>query len=272
MIPLQTGLEGFRVDPFVLGNALAVLAAAYLVSRVATALLSGAAERSSRHRITIKMLAPLASFLVYGVAAYLVLGPLLRLSTSQLLAVSGLLGAALGFGLKDLFAGVIGGLVILAERPYRVGDKVTIGDHYGEVTEIGLRATTLRTPDDTAVRVPNATLFTSNVANANTGRPEMMVVVDVAVAPGADLDRATAIMRDALVSSRYVYVDGEHPVAVLVEDGTYYRTVRGKAYVADLRDEFAFASDVTERTLAAFEEHGLETPDLPVHRPGSAER
>ncbi len=272
MIVLQAGAEGVTLDPWLVVNAVAVLVAAYLVSRLATFVLTVLAERSPRRRITVKMLAPLASFLVYGTAVYLVLGPLVQLSTSQLLAVSGLLGAALGFGLKDLFASVIGGLVIITERPYRVGDKVEIGDHYGEVTGIGLRATTLRTPDDTAVTVPNAALFTSNVANANDGRPEMMVVVEVAVAPGADLDRTTDIVGDALVTSRYVYVDEDHPVAVLVEDGTYYRMVRGKAYVADLRDEFAFASDVTERALAAFEEEGLETPEYPVHQPGESDR
>jgi len=272
VIVLQAGPEGVPLDPWLVVNAVVVLVVAYLVSRFATFVLSAIAERSPRRRITIKMLGPVASFLVYGTAVYLVLVPLVQLSTSQLLAVSGLFGAALGFGLRDVFAGIIGGLVLVIERPYRVGDKVEIGDDYGEVTGIGLRSTTLRTPDDTAVRVPNAALFTSNVANANDGRPEMMVVVEVAVAPGADLDRATDIVGDALVTSKYVYVDEDHPVAVRVEDGTYYRTIRGKAYVADLRDEFAFASDVTERTLEAFENHGLETPEYPVHKPGETDR
>lgn len=263
-MPGQASFDALRIDPLIVVNALGILVAAYLISRGLAFLLDQVAERSPRRRISIKMVAPVTKFLVYGLAVYLVLGPLFRLSTSQLLAVSGLLGAAIGFGLKDLFAGVIGGFVLLAERPYQVGDKVTMGDHYGEVTSIGLRATTLQTPDDTAVRVPNASLFTEHVANANDGAPEMLVVVEVAVAPGADVDRATKIMEEALLTSRYVYVDADHPVAVLVEDGTYYRTIRGKAYVADLRDEFAFESDVTERALEAFEDAGIKTPSVPV--------
>ncbi|SFR35203.1 Small-conductance mechanosensitive channel [Halogeometricum rufum] len=263
MTLLQTGAEGFQVSPSVLVNAAVVLVVAYLFGRFLTSVLSELAERSPRRRITIKLFIPITKFLVYGAATYLVFGPLLRLSSAQLLAVSGLLGAALGFGLRDLFAGVVGGLLLVTERPYQVGDKVEIDGDYGEVTGIGLWATTLTTPDDTVVRVTNASLFTSNVANANDGNPEMMVVVDVAVAPGADIDRATGIVEDALVTSRYVYVDDDHPVVVLVEDETYYRTIRGKAYVADLRDEFAFASDVTERTLAAFEAQGIETPTFP---------
>ncbi len=253
-----------QLDPATVASAAAVLIVAYVVARVGAAALSAVAERVPRHRITISMFVPILRFLAYGAAVYLVVRPVLRLTTTQLLAVSGLLAAAVGFGLKDLVAGVVGGLVIVSERPYQVGDKVTIGEDYGEVTGIGLRATTLRTPDDTTVRVPNAALFTSNVANANAGSPSMLVVVDLAVASDADLDAATDVVRDALVTSRYVRVDDDHPVDVVVADRTGYRRVRGKAYVADLRDEFAFGSDVTERSLAAFESREIETPDIPA--------
>lgn len=239
---------------------LVVFGVAYLLVRGVTAALAAVAERTPARRITIKMFVPIVKLAGYGAAVYVVLGPLLDLSAAQLLAVSGLLGAAIGFGLKDLAASLIGGAVIVTERPYRVGDKVTVGEHYGEVVDIGLRATTLRTPDDTAVVVPNDTVFSSNVANANDGAPEMLVVAEVAVAPEADLGTARDVVEDALVTSPYVRVDDDHPVAVLIEDEGYYRTIRGKAYVTDLRDEEAFASDVTRRSLAAFEERGVPTP------------
>ena len=66
-----------------------------------------------------------------------------------------------------------------------------------------------------------------------------------------------------MVTSKYVYVNDDHPFAVLVEDESYYRTIRGKAYVAELRDEFAFASDVTERSMGAFASEGIEMPEAP---------
>ena len=266
MIALQA-LGDLGIDTGTVVGSVAVLLAAYLASRVVGFGLTVVAERSPRRRIRIKMLIPIVRFLLYGTVAYLILGPLLQLSTSQLLAVSGLLGAALGFGLKDLFAGIIGGLVLVTERPYQVGDKVTIDGDYGEVTDIGLRATTLLTPDDTAVRVPNATLFTANVSNANDGSPEMLVVVELAITASADVERARTIVEEAMVTSKYVYVDGDHPAVVRVEDESYYRTIRGKAYVTDLRDESAFASDVTERSMAAFASEGIEMPEAPVHVP-----
>ena len=267
-VPL-VGVGDLQVDLSTLAGALAVLVGAYIAARVVATVLSVAAEYSGSRRIGIKVFIPVAKFAIYGTAVYLVLGPLFRLSATQLLAVSGLLAAALGFGLRDLAAGVIGGLVVIVEKPYRVGDKVRIGDHYGEVTDISLRATRLVTDDDTAVVVPNATFFTENVANVNSGDPEMMVVTELAVAPEADIERAVDIVEDALVTSKYVYVDDDHPVAVRVEDEVYHRTVRGKAYVADLRDELAFSSDVTRRALAAFEDAGVETPAIPDRVPAT---
>ncbi|WP_418284002.1 mechanosensitive ion channel family protein [Halorubrum sp. DTA46] len=263
MTALQT-LVDLGIAQETLMRIVGVLVAAYLATWVVGYVLTAVAERILRWQISIKIFIPIARVLIFGTAAYLVLGPLLQLSTAQLLAVSGLFGAALGFGLKDLFAAIIGGLVLVTERPYQVGDKVTIDGDYGEVTDINLRATTLRTPDDSAVSIPNATMFTGNVSNANDGQPEMMVVVELAVTASADVERASAIVKEAMVTSKYVYVDEDHPFTVLVEDESYYRTIRGKAYVADLRDEFAFASDVTERSMAAFVSEGIETPEAPI--------
>lgn len=252
-------------------GAVGVFVAAYLLARATAFLLSAAAERRPSRRITIKMFIPAMKLAVYAGAVYVVVVPVLDLTSAQLLAVSGLVGAAIGFGLQDLITALVGGLVIVFEKPYQVGDKITVGDDYGEVTAIGLRATRLRTPDDTAVVVPNDALFTSNVANANDGTPRMLVTTEVSVAPGADLERATDVLEEAIVTSAYVHVDDEHPVSVRVDDGTYHRTVRGKAYVADLRDERAFESEVTERTLAAFEAHGIETPTFAPVGAGSRE-
>lgn len=264
MTTLQA-LVDLAIDQEMLTRMVGVLVAAYLAAWLVGYALTAVAERLPHRRISLKIFIPIARVLIYGTAAYLVLGPLLQLSTAQLLAASGLFGAALGFGLKDLFAAIIGGLVLVTERPYQVGDKVTIDDDYGEVTDIDLRATTLRTPDDSAVSIPNATMFTANVSNANNGQPEMMVVVELAVTASADVDRASAIVKEAMVTSKYVCVDDDHPFTVLVEDESYYRTIRGKAYVADLRDEFAFASDVTERSMAAFASEGIKVPEAPVH-------
>ncbi|MDY6778667.1 MAG: mechanosensitive ion channel family protein [Candidatus Nanohaloarchaea archaeon] len=241
-----------------------VLLVAYVAARFVHFVLTKASARSVERRITFKMLIPVLKVGIYGVAVVYILGSILNLTSTQLLAVSGLIGAGLGFGLKDLFANVIGGLVMIFERPYRVGDKIQVGDHYGEVLDIGIRSTTIVTPDDTEVSIPNYRSFTESIANANAGSPEMMVVVPFAIHRDADVRRAEEIVEKALVTSPYTYVAEDRPYTVLVEDETHHVTVKGKAYVNDHRNEFAFKSDVTERVLERFEEEGIEKPRFPA--------
>ena len=262
--PEPSEVEPVSVDPWTVVAAVGVFVAAYLVVRTTTYALTRLSERSVKRRITFKMFVPVTKFVVYSAAVYLVLIPLLQLSSEQILAFSAVFGAVLALGVQDLFANVVGGLVITFERPYTVGDKVEIGEHYGEVTGIGVRSTKLVTPDDSVVTVPNYLLFTKSLSNANAGSPEMMVVVEFHVSVGADTDRATAVVRDALKTSRYVYLSEDRPVAVRVQDAGGYTTLRGKAYVNDVRNEKLFESEVTERVLGAFADEGIERADPAV--------
>ncbi len=245
-------------------NAVVVLVVAYVVARVVSTLLSAIADRVSTARFRVTLLIPVLKFGIYGASLWIIVRLLFEFSTTQLVAFSGLLGAALGLGLKDLLADVVGGLVLVAEQPYRIGDKVAIGDHYGEVVSIGIRSTRLVTPDDTLVSVPNYVFFDDSIANANAGAAEMLVTVEFFVDPAADVREARQIVEDALITSQYVYVSDAHPTTVHVEDDLYYRTLQGKAYVNDLRNEMAFKHDVTERVLDAFAAADIRSPKVPA--------
>lgn len=236
---------------------------AHGAARVMTIALNRVSHRAVERRIAIKMLIPVFKTVIYAVAIYYIVGSVFQVSSSQLLAFSGLFGAALGFGIKDLFANVVGGIVMIVERPYRVGDKIQLGEHYGEVLDIGIRTTTLFTPDDSEVSVPNYLLFTEAMVNANAGSPEMLVVTEVAIDVEADQERAMEIMEQALITSPYVYVSDDRQPRVRVSDGPRQTMVRGKAYVNDHRNEQVFRSDVTERVLEQFDEEGIERPSFP---------
>lgn len=255
-------IETLDIDTGLLLAAAVTFLVAYLLARGVSLVLEETAELTVRHRITIKAIIPVLRFTIYVVAVVVVLGPVLDLTTTQLLAFSGVLGAVLGLGIQDLFANVVGGFVLVLEQAYRPGDKVAIGEHYGEVTDVGIRSTTLVTNDDDEILVPNYKFFTESVANANAGATELMAVPEVYLAHDADIERAIEILRDAMRSSRYVYVSDDHPIVVRVDHSPAYVTLRGRAYVNDIRHEFAFESDVTQRALVAFEAEGIETPDV----------
>jgi moderate conductance mechanosensitive channel len=163
-------------------SSLFVLLLAYVASRISTYVLTSLSEWKvlnvfGLNRITVKMLIPLLKFTFYFIAFYYILAGIFKFASDQLILFSGLLGAGLGFGLKDLFADVVGGLLIIVERPFQMGDKITMGGHYGEVKDIGPRVTRLVTPDDTLVSVPNGSIFQNPVANVNAGNLEMMVMI-----------------------------------------------------------------------------------------------
>ncbi len=245
-------------------TAISVIIIAYLLTWVITFVLTRFSEKMGIYRITIKMLIPLLKFSIYGIALYYILRNIFTLSSAQSLAISGLFGAAIGFGLKDLFADITGGIIITLEKPYQVGDKITMGEYYGEVVDIGLRATKFVTPGDTLVSAPNYMVFTQAVASANAGNTEMMVVIDLFIDSDSDAARAIKILREAVVTSKYVYVSRKRPVTILLKDFPFYRRIRSKAYVNDLRYEFEFESDVTERAWDKFTRKGIEAPKVNV--------
>lgn len=263
-VPLQTSSSLDWLEPMLLLEALAVLALAYVLARAVSALLTMTADRLVAQRFRVTLVIPVMKFFIYGLGLYVVASLLFELTTTQLVAFSGLLGAALGLGLKDLFADIVGGLVLVAEQPYRIGDKVSIGDYYGEVTDIGIRSTRLVTPNDTLVTVPNYMFFDTSIANANAGNAEMLVAVEFFIDTKADVRTARRIVEDALATSQYVIVSENLPIEVIVEDNLNYRVIRGKAYVNDLRNELTFKTDVTERVLDEFAVQNIESPQAAV--------
>ncbi|WP_227130873.1 mechanosensitive ion channel family protein [Halorubellus salinus] len=244
-------------------EAVPILVFAYLLAKLTSTLLSGVADRFVAARFRVTVLIPVFKLAIYGTAVYFAFSLLFDLTENQLLALSGVMGAAVGFGLKDLLADLVGGLVLVAEQPYQIGDKVAIGEYYGEVVDIGLRSTSLVTPNDNLVTVPNYLFFNESIANGNAGAAEMLVTVEFYVDPESDAARARELVEEAMLTSQYVYVTDDLPHEVLLDDDVHYRKITGKAYVNDLRNEFPFRTDVTKRALAAFDREGIESPKVP---------
>lgn len=242
-----------------------IFSIAYILGRIITVLLSKLSDKLSQSgRVKVKLIIPVVKFVIYIVALYYISRQIFMIFGPELFLLTGLLGAAIGFGVKDLFADFVGGIVITFEKPYQIGDKITIGNNYGEVTDIGLRATKLVTPDDNAVTVPNSLIFNESVASGNSGASEMMVVIDLYIAGESDVEAAMRILREAVVSSKYVYISKKRPVSLLHKALPFYIRLRAKAYVNDLRDEFKFESDVHTRTWIEFQKNGIKPPQLHI--------
>jgi potassium efflux system protein len=117
------------------------------------------------------------------------------------------LGVGIGFGLQEIVANFVSGLIILFERPIRVGDTVTVGETSGVVTRINIRATTIRDWDLKELVVPNKEFISNRLLNWTLSDPMTRVVITVGAAYGSDIERALARVTEAAT---------EHP-AVLAE-------------------------------------------------------
>ncbi|MDE2873802.1 MAG: mechanosensitive ion channel [Gemmatimonadota bacterium] len=216
------------------------------------------AERSVRRRLTFKWLIPITRMLLWGVAAYLIVRQIFRVDAQGILAASAALGVALGFAAQDLLKNVFGGLIVVFDQPFQVGDKISVGGTYGEVVSIGLRSTRIVTADDDFVSVPNSQVVEEQVANANAGELNCQVLTNLYLPGRVDERAAKEIAFEAAVNSKYVFL--EKPIQVFIEDEfhtTFVTRVKVRAYVLDPRFEFLLRSDITERARDGFRAAGL---------------
>jgi len=246
-----------RVRPDTVIWAIIIVLLAWVLARASGALLDALARRAPRARFFFKLLDPFAGLAVWAIAAFVVLS-IFAPSRDTLIAVLASVGIALGFGAQDIVKNVIGGLVILVDRPYQLGDRVRVGDAYGEVDHIGLLSTKLTTPDDTRVTIPNSEILLGKAWNSNSGVPDCQVVTDLFLPADTDPSVAREIAYEAAYTSPFLLLG--KPVTVLIQDRFLecpYLQVRIKAYVYDHGFEPRFQSDVTIRAKTEFGRRGL---------------
>jgi small-conductance mechanosensitive channel len=255
-------LRFFHPDQLPVAIGVAVLG--WLLLRLATRFLEGLGERITAWRLGLKQLAVFIRFLVLTVLTILVVSMLFEVTDEVMLAVGGSVAVAVGLALKDVLGSLVAGVILLFDRPFRVGDRVTFGTTYGEVVEIGLRTVRIVTLDDNLVSIPSSRFLSDAVASANAGALDQMCVFDFHVGCDADIDLARRIVYEATASSRFVFLG--KPIAILVRElpvegaMTFALRITAKAYVLDGRLESAFGTDVTERVKRAFRSAGVPAP------------
>ena len=154
---------------------------------------------------------------------------------------------------------VFGGIMIIFDRAFQVGDKIQVGSFYGEVINIGLRSTKIVTADDSVVSIPNGEIMSQLISNSNTGETNCQVVSEIYLPPYIDIERTREIAIRSAQVSKYVFLN--KPIAVIFKNEIFQNRsvlkMRLKAYVLDIRYEFAFMSEMTEIVLKELIKHGI---------------
>ena len=156
-----------------------------------------------------------------------------KIGWSQIQWLAAALTFGLAFGLQEIFANFVSGLIILAERPVRVGDTVTVGTVSGTVSRIQMRATTITDWDRKELIVPNKSFITDQVINWSLSSTILRVIVEVGIAYGSDVDKAEKLLFEAAEDCEFLVSDPP-PRVWFTGFGDNALNFRLQGYIADI--------------------------------------
>ncbi len=176
------------------------------------------------------------------------------------------LGVGIGFGLQEIVANFISGLIILFERPIRVGDMVTVGDVSGTVTKIEIRATTIRDLDRKELLVPNKEFITGRLLNWSLSDTISRLLLPVGIAYGSDVPLAMKLMLDAARENDMI-IDEPAPLITFDSFGDNALTLTARVYIDDLDNRVNAISELHSAINEKFDKAGIVIafPQRDVH-------
>lgn len=202
--------------------------------------------------------ASIAGYSIVAITALIGLGQL-GIDWSKMQWILAALGVGLGFGLQEIVANFVSGLIILFERPVRVGDVVTIGELTGTVSKISIRATTIVDFDHREVLLPNKSIITDNVVNWTLNDPVTRIIVKIGVAYGSDLHRVSDILQEIANTHKDV-LDNPAPLVFLIEHGDSSINFELRVFVASPPMRWPVAHDINIAVNTALAQNGIQIP------------
>ena len=210
-------------------------------------------DAGARHAITTTV-----QYVIVG-AGVIVVFDIAGLAWGDIQWLVAALSVGLGFGLQEIVANFISGLIILFERPIRLGDTVTVGEFSGTVTRIRIRATTLVDWDNKEVVVPNKTFITERLVNWTLTDSVTRVVIPVGIGYGSDTELAHKIMLD-LANEQNEVLDSPAPSAYFIGLGASSLDFEVRMYVRSLADRLVVTHAYLMNLEKRLAEHDIAIP------------
>jgi len=204
-LSFQSGSHRFSL--WLLGQAAVVIAAALIAALALARLVERHLMKFTEMNLSLRMALTKAARTVLLIVAVLVALPTVGIDLTVLSVLGGAIGVGIGFGLQKVASNYISGFIILLDRSVRIGDLVTVGNTYGEVSQINTRYTLLKTLDGTETIVPNETLITQTVVNHSLSKPNVRIALPLQVSYDTDLEQAQSLMLEVAHSQNRVILD-----------------------------------------------------------------
>lgn len=237
---------------------LAALAGGFAANKFSNYLIARSIEKRGGDEHAIVTAKKISAYVIYSLTLVVIMG-IFGLPLTALASAVGLIGLGVSFALKDMIANFISGLMILINRPFKIGDQIAVEGESGTVKDIRIRATDVKTFDGRKVIVPNSTLYNGTVIN-NTAYDERRFDVVVGISYDDDIEKAKDLAMDTLEEAEGV--DAEPEPQVLVEElggSSVNLKLRGwtKPSKANM---IKSASEVTQLVKEKYDEAGIDIP------------
>ena len=237
--------------------ALVIIAITYVlvrnISGILEVLVFSRVKLSQGTPYTITTLLTYVIVAIGGAWAFATLG----MSWSKLQWLFAALSVGLGFGMQEIFANFVSGIILLFERPIRVGDTVTINDITGTVAKIRIRAITIIDPDRKEVIVPNKSFVTGQVTNWALSNTVTRLIVNIGVAYGSDLALVKRLLLQAANEQPGILKDPE-PHALFLSFGASTLDHELRVYVGQLSERTSVTDALNRRINELFAENNID--------------
>ncbi|EFB71792.1 mechanosensitive channel MscK [Providencia rustigianii] len=206
-----TSAEGTNVVRFVTLANLILAVVIIVVAWIMTRNLPGLLEVLVLSRLKLRQgstyaITTILTYIIVSIGAISSLG-MIGVTWNQLQWLAAALTVGLGFGLQEIFANFVSGIILLFERPIRIGDTVTIGTYSGTISKIRIRATTIVDFDRKEVIIPNKAFVTERLINWSLSDTVTRITVSIGVAYGSDLDKVKRVLLQAATSNSKVMAE-----------------------------------------------------------------
>ncbi len=178
---------------------------------------------------------------------------------SGLAVIFGLLSVGIGFGLQNVTSNFVAGLILLFERPIKIGDRVTVGDTEGEVTAINIRSTTIRTLTNISIIVPNSEFVSSNVINWSHGDLKIRVDIEVGVSYNSDLEKVLEVLGN-IADKHTGVLKNPKPDVLFVGFGDSSWNLLLRVWIENPKGHHIVRSDINCEIVRKFREFNIEIP------------
>jgi small-conductance mechanosensitive channel len=214
--------------------------------------------------VILDLLNKFSGAIIYATAVILALD-VLGMNVMPFIAGAGVAGIAIGFAAKDTLSNLIAGVLLIIDRPFEIGDRIEVWSApsgsatWGDVIDIGLRATKIKTTDHIIIIIPNNEIMKRDIVNYTSISTKIRVRINVGVAYDADIEKAKDLIKD--VAGEAAWISKEPPPKVVVRNfGESSVDLQLRVWIDNARKRMDTISYITDKVKAAFDKNGIEIP------------